>query len=816
MWGVAFALALVAAPAWAQSTVLRVGLHDSSPVGYRDENGQARGFGVEVIEHIASLEGWTLEYKYGSWEECYDRLRNRELDLLFPMVYSPQRAEFFDFTTQALMSSWGRVFVRRGVQVQDVTDLAGLSVAVVRGDYFNDQFRSLARGVDCNVREFPTKSDVLNALQEGTCEAAAIEGKAGYSRIVDGGLEATPIFYSRVKPLVAVPKGTHADVLAALDARLGALIANRGSLYYKAYARWFESGLPTRAPTWLLPAIVVALSSVLGLIALSLIMRKRVGRATQALSRRNAELAQEIIERQKVEADLRLNQKRLRLITDALPVLIAYIDRDLRYRFCNATHRSWLEMAPADLLGRSMEDVVGATVFARLRGYVDQVLSGESVTYDTILENEFTGTRSVSVNYVPNIATDGEVIGFYSMISDITARLEAQAEQRRLQEQLQHAQKIDALGQLAGGVAHDVNNLMTVIAAHASLLRPKLARESLLHDSLKSIDDAVRHASGVTRSLLTFSRRLPTDKRPVDLGSAMETITRMLHRTMPATIELSVQIQCEVQPWVQADDAQLQQVVLNLALNARDAMPGGGQLVVSVSAPPQDHIGICPPGIDGPAVRLSVQDSGCGISAHIQNQMFEPFFSTKPPAERSGLGLAIVHGIVVEHAGQIAVHSAPGSGSVFVLDLPRIPVPHDADGAAAPIDPPCGSGERVLLAEDHDQIREVLASYLTGQGYVVDQVADGMELAEHHARHAEEVRLLVLDVDLPKRSGAHFLEELRGTGNRTPAILMTANGAAQTRGQSDPSTRVLSKPFQLPDLGELAHAALTDAMENGA
>ncbi len=391
-------------------------------------------------------------------------------------------------------------------------------------------------------------------------------------------------------------------------------------------------------------------------------------------------------------------------------------------------------------------------------------------------------------------------------------RVRAEEDREALQEQLHQAHKMEAVGQLAAGVAHDFSNLLTVIRGHADNAGTMLPDENRVRKDLEFIQEATHEAADLTRALLTFSRKLPTEKMPVDLCVLVQDSERLLRRVLPAAIELDVDTACESPLWVSADRTQVRQVVLNLAINARDAMPDGGTLRVSLSSMAESDIGDLPetPGSGGSFARLVVTDTGVGMPPEVQTRIFEPFYTTKIRGQGTGLGLSIVHGIVQDHGGHIEVQSEIGKGTTFTVVLPCI----RSGAVAEPVMPttitPKGKGELLLLAEDDQHVRGIIASTLETLGYVVTLAEDGPTVLEVFAQHDDEIRLLILDADLPKRSGPDCLRELRERGVKTPAIVITGNVDLDSS-KLDDKTILLRKPFGMPELaGTVSEALGTD------
>ena len=427
------------------------------------------------------------------------------------------------------------------------------------------------------------------------------------------------------------------------------------------------------------------------------------------------------------------------------------------------------------------------------------VLHGQvSRNVEVIIRRPDGEDRWVMANAAPIRDSSGHIIAGIVVFSDITEFKRAEQESIRLREDLHRSQKLQAIGELAAGVAHDFNNLLTVITGHIDLLQHYLTFTDEARESIDAILQATQQASGVTRSLLTFSQKLPTEKKSVDLCQVIEKVRLMLQRTLPATIELIVDTRCEPAPWVEADPTQLQQIILNLAVNARDAMPDGGTL----------RIGVHPPVGSSRYARLVVSDTGIGMPPEIVERIFEPFFTTKTREQGTGLGLSVIHGIVKEHGGHVEVESQVGDGSTFTVFLPTIsPTAEERPWVSDEIEPR-GQGETILMAEDDPNVRSLLSNYLRTIGYEVLETADGEAFLEAYLDKAEAVDLIVLDLDLPKRSGKTCLRMLRDQKATAPIVVITGSIHVQCDGEIQAGTFLLRKPFQLTALSDMLRRAL--------
>jgi signal transduction histidine kinase/ActR/RegA family two-component response regulator len=401
-------------------------------------------------------------------------------------------------------------------------------------------------------------------------------------------------------------------------------------------------------------------------------------------------------------------------------------------------------------------------------------------------------------------------LGRRQLRRDILEREEATRQRAALQEQLHQAQKMEAVGQLASGVAHDFNNLLTVILLNVDLLENRLPGSPVATEATATVRSAAEQAVGLTRSLLIFSRRLPAEKKLVKLQDIVATTTRMLRRLLPASIEMSIDAPTGRPLWIEADPTQLQQVILNLAINARDAMPEGGKLHIRLQP------GVAEEDLPDQAahpgrawVYLEVSDTGTGIPDETLPRLFEPFFSTKPQGQGTGLGLAIVRGIVESHQGQVRVQSLLGQGATFTVRLPCAPPPAMELTEDDSVRLARGHGETILLAEDDQFVRESISTLLHTLGYNVLSAPDGRVATAQWQANSERIRAAILDVDLPGRSGIECLQLMRAEGRVAPAILISGRTEWSPHVLSNAPVEVLRKPFMARDLAELLRRLLS-------
>jgi two-component system cell cycle sensor histidine kinase/response regulator CckA len=410
----------------------------------------------------------------------------------------------------------------------------------------------------------------------------------------------------------------------------------------------------------------------------------------------------------------------------------------------------------------------------------------------------------VEVN-VRLIYEDGHATGVQAIARDISERRRAEEERRRLEDQLVQAQKMESIGTLAGGVAHDFNNMLTAILGNIQLALESIPSDSPDYSLLTEIEKAATRATSLTRQLLTFSRRQPLERRTIDLNGAINELSQMLRRIISEDVEIAIRPAPGLAP-IYADPAQIQQVVMNLAVNARDAMPNGGRLLIATHEMILDELDCrnYPWARPGRYAQLVVRDTGSGIDVDTQQRMFEPFFTTKEPGKGTGLGLSVVYGIIKQHEGFVQVTSRAGHGTTFTIFLPS---PAVALGIAMPELPPPvrGGNETILVAEDESSLRHLASTVLERLGYTVLLAEDGLEAVNLFNANQSRIDLVILDLVMPRFGGRDALDRMRLIRPDLRALFVTGydDDAGRSLGvyAPIPGTTLLQKPYRVDMLG---------------
>jgi PAS domain S-box-containing protein len=522
------------------------------------------------------------------------------------------------------------------------------------------------------------------------------------------------------------------------------------------------------------------------------------GRATRIV------IALDVTERLRAEQALRISEARYRDLFENASDLITAVDLDGRLTAVNEAFVLATGYTREELVGMPISDLVPAEQRAAIVSARSQKLDGaESTVYDSELVAR--DGRRIQLEVSSRLIFEhGQPVGTEAICRDISERLQ-------LEEQLRQAQRLEAVGRLAGGVAHDFNNLLTVISGYTETLLADRDRGDEFE--LGQVAAAAERATILTRQLLAFSRRQVLQPRVIVLNEVIEGITPMLSRLIGEDLELVASLDPELKH-VLADPNQLEQVLLNLAVNARDAMPAGGALTIRTANVELDEVYVAQHGdsVAGAHVMLSVSDTGTGMDADTLSRLFEPFFTTKAVGTGTGLGLATVHGIVKQSGGSIWVYSEPGQGTTFKVYLPVTETAASLEVSLARS--PATGSETILLAEDEESVRTLTATLLERSGYVVIAAASADEALRIAEEDSRRIDLLLTDLIMPGLSGSVVAERVSELVPGVKVLFMSGytDDVVVRNGNLAPGAAFLEKPFSAADLAAKVRETLDMAV----
>ncbi len=544
---------------------------------------------------------------------------------------------------------------------------------------------------------------------------------------------------------------------------------------------------------------------------------RELGQALNSLSDRYLFMMNE---RRNAERQLKLLNRRLNMILENAAEGILELDKDGNISFANSAACEILGFAKEELIGNDLHSLVHY-----LRKDRSQYPAAECPFCSAVEHGEYRLFREdtfwkkngepVDVEYItaPIIEEDGNFAGMVMCIRDITERKKADRKADELQSQLVHSQKMEAVGTLAGGVAHDFNNLLTAITGYSELLARELEENPRARQQVQAIIDAARRASNLTRQLLAFSRKQRARKRIVDINELVREQLKMLRRLIGENIELHTELDEDEHLTVMADPGMIEQVIMNIVVNARDAMPEGGRITIrtarrEIQSPDQD---LYDGGRSGGFVCISVEDTGGGISQEHIKQIFNPFFTTKPVHKGTGLGLSVAWGIIEQHNGWINVYSEPEKGTVFNIYLPEFSGEghKNSEEKLRSIDV-SGKGRRILMLEDDSMVRNIAGEILSSYGFDVICAETIREAEEIFMREKETLHLVFSDVVLPDGNGVEFVKWVRQHVADMPVVLASGYTGKNSHVEEirNMGLPFLQKPFHVHELVLTVDAAI--------
>jgi PAS domain S-box-containing protein len=509
-------------------------------------------------------------------------------------------------------------------------------------------------------------------------------------------------------------------------------------------------------------------------------------------------LRRDVRRRQASEEELRQATHTLRTLIDAAPLPIFALDLEGRVRKWNPAAERVFGWSAEEVIGKDLP-IVQDEALEDYRATLQRVLAGESLTGKEVRRRRRDGVLlDLRINSAATRGPDGTIDGLIAVTEDVTER-------RSLGEQLRQAQKMEAVGQLAGGIAHDFNNLLTIILTNAELLGDEFGKvQGERRAEWAELRRAALRGAEMVRKLMAFSRRRALEVRPMNLAEVVCGMERALRRLLPDSVEVTTDLDATGAMTIEGDEGAIEQILLNLATNARDAMPDGGRIIVRVgrASLDEEHFRRHGWGTPGEYVSLEVRDTGCGMTPEVKTRAFEPFFTTKGLDKGTGLGMAMIYGLVKQQSGFIDLSSSVGRGTVVRMFFPAVAAPVVTKEPAANVATPSGGFERILVVDDEEGVRRVATRVLTKCGYHVEEARDGEEALAMARAAPTPFDLVLSDLAMPKMNGLQLYEALRGQGSGPPVLLMSGYAPEEMAATQNAGAdlQVLNKPWSTTDL----------------
>ncbi len=765
--------------------LLRVGIRNAPPYYFVEANRPPAGLGVDVINEAARRLDfpivWTVLQEGATSEAA---LLNGTIDIWPALTVTPERKTGLHLTEAWLQSNYFLLSLQEK-GIEKLRDLDGRSISFVRSSFqirLAEKHLSRARLLPLNTAE-----EALQSVCAGEADAAFVEARGGQALLLKRppGCESSAIRFMAVEgatlPVAIASTKSLSRVANELRAEIGRM-AQDGTLD-SIIGRWsFITIQETLGIYTLQEARQRTRLSIYGIVILLIALQVSLWQIYRArIARRVSEEASEA---------LRSSEERYRSLIENANDIVYTHDLDGILTSLNRAGEVLIGYSRHELLGKNVLRILAPEYEEPFREALRQGKSGE---LHFPLEVQIIGRdeRRLTLEINARLIQQGnEPATVQAIARNVTDR-------RLLEDQLRQAQKMEAVGKLAGGVAHDFNNLLTVIVGYSELLESKLGPDTQENRMIQEVRRAADQAASLTAQLLAFGRRQHLQPRVLDLNAVVSATQKMLVRIIGEQINLETRLDPAIGP-VKADPSQIQQVIMNLSVNARDAMPKGGTLTIGTSNRHFDagelHHGVAV--APGDYVILSVVDTGCGIDKPTQERIFEPFFTTKELGKGTGLGLSTIYGIVKQSGGYVWVDSAPGKGSTFSVYLPQTDEPLPAQKGETGVAAAKGSGT-VLLVEDEETVRDMARTCLELSGYCVIEAADGVEALRLARLGNNPIDLLVTDVVMPFMTGPELAEQVLAIYPRIRVLYMSGYSDREfTDSPAAPSPGdFLQKPF---------------------
>jgi len=736
-------------------TVLKVGIYNNKPTVFVNEAGVVQGLFVDILEDIALRENWKIEYVFGHFSELFNNLQAGSIDILPAVAFSKEREAFVDFTNETVIANWGELYSSANLVITSLVELEGKKIAVKQGDI---HFLFLKRmienfNISCRFLETDEYETVFEMLNANYVNIGVVNRLYGNEKKAEYNVQDTPIIFNPIEMRFAAPEKKNEEVLNKIDIYLTAAKNDQNSVYYQAINRWLVIDTEKKLPQWLWQLLGIGIGSAVILLAATLLFRSQVKRRTKELSETNIQLNLQIEERKKTEAELRKFARIVEASCDAM----ALVDKEHRHILANKVYRDMFTESDRDVKGISIQEFLGVEFFTKeLEDSVLTCLTGRVVDVQAMHRE---GRNSIShwhITLSPYYLNNESIGGYVIDIRDVTGQVETQ-------NRLENAQKMEVIGLLAGGVAHDLNNILSGIVSYPDMLLVGRSPDDPMTKSLQTIKKSGERAAAIVQDLLTLSRRgigseavlNPNDIITEFLGSPEHDDIVMNVGGIEFELKLDIDLAN-----IHGSAVHLSKIVMNLFCNAMEAMPKGGRLTILTEniSIDKEHVGYESIPVGKYAV-ISFDDTGVGMSSSEIKRIFEPFYTNKIMGRSgTGLGMAIVWGAIKDHKGFIDVNSEPGKGAQFTLYFPtsREAIAEKEEAALQNF---LGRGEKILVVDDLEEQRVLATQILELLHYKVDVASSGEEAVEKCQK--TEFDLIVLDMIMPDgMDGLATYEEL--------------------------------------------------------
>ncbi len=803
-------------------TRIRVGVYQNRPLLFEDSDGNVQGIFADILKYVASKEGWTIEYKSESLAECLNDLKSGKSDIVGAIAYSKQRNRIFDFTYETIISNWGQIYTGKSSNIESILDFDGKKIAVLQNDIYYKELRELAKKLDieCRFTEAFDYETVLELVEAGKCDAGLVNYLYGHQYDRKYNINRSSIILGPQKIHFAALKGKKREIISTLDLYVRNLKKNKSSIYHQSLSKWIGVDAKHKDPIWIYGVGAGAAGLILLFMILNMILRSQVRKRTQELNAKNQDLIYEIERRKKVEAALLKNERKYRNIIENIEEGFFELDLEGNLTFFNNSLCKITGYSLEELMGLNYRQYSSQKTSETMFNVFNQIFSDAQPIMDADFEIELKDGKSLPIELSagPIIDNDDLVIGFRGLMRDVSERKKAELENKNLEKKLQQAQKMNAIGTLAGGVAHDLNNILSGIVSYPDLILMDLPEDSALIEPILTIQKSGKKAAAIVQDLLTLARRGVSVSEVVNLNDIINEYLISPQLEKLKSYHPNVEIESNLNLGllnIMGSPVHLSKTVMNLISNAAEAMPDGGKVEIKaenkyIDTPISGYEDVA----EGDYAVLTVSDNGIGIAPDEINRIFEPFYTKKVMGRSgTGLGMAVVWGTVKDHKGYLHVKSDEGKGTIIKLFFPVTRKPIRSYEMPGSFESYRGEGQSILVVDDIKEQRNIASKLLTHLNYSVQTVSSGYEALEY--MDANPTDLIVLDMLMPPgMDGLETYERIISKHPGQKAII--ASGFSETdrvkKAQSLGAGKYVKKPYTLEKIGLAVKAELNKSL----
>lgn len=788
----------------AAQEIVTVGVYNNEPTIFATADHKVQGLFIDILEEIAEHENWTLVYEVNDFKALFEALKKGKLDILPAVAFSKEREKLINFNYYSIISNWAQIYTAQGIQINSFLDLKDKIIAVKSGDIHFQALQKMmsAFDIDCRFWETDSYQTTFEMLQAKKSQVAVTNRLFGEKNKNRYNVHETAIIFNPIEMRFASPKDKNQDLLSTIDTYLVKFRQNENSVYHQAINKWLMVDNSGSHPIWLLNVLYVTIGIGCFLTVALLLFRRQVKSRTAELEESNMNLLKQVAERKKAEDTL----KKYARVVEASSDAIALFNDAHEHVLTNSAYIRIVQ-CKGNMHNNTIWDCLGRDFYeSELQEPIQRCLRGETVYIQTRPGTGHHNDFYWNVTISPYYSVDRKISGYVLDIHDVTTNVE-------LQNRLKNAQKMEAIGMLAGGVAHDLNNILSGLVSYPDMLLLNRDPEDPMTKPLQTIKKSGERAATIVQDLLTLARR----------GVGNVVITNLNHiitdfltspecdsiKKSASEIEFHVHLD-ENLPNIKGSIVHLSKVLMNFFTNGVEAMPKGGTMEISTRPVQLDkeHTGYeaVPP---GHYATLTIKDTGIGMSTGELNRIFEPFYTSKVMGRSgTGLGMAVVWGTVKDHNGYIDIKSKPGEGTMFTIYIPTASGRLEEKKKSNWSDY-LGNNETVLVIDDLEEQRVLSLGILHDLGYTAESASSGTEAIAKCKEKSYD--LLVLDMIMPGGlDGLSTYEAIKEHNPEQKAIIVS--GFSETdrvkKTQELGAGACLKKPYTVESLAAAIHQEL--------